>query len=211
MAIIKCRECGNPVSDKAVRCPHCGCVINANGAQPQNGKPEERPAAPYQGSSGSSRPVVAIVVALSIVAVLALGAVGFFCYRLIEHNEYADDYRLDSVPSETSVSYGNDDYAASDGADSSYGDYDYSLDSLERAAEITAERDLEYADISGLSTEELRILRNWIFAKHGYIFHSEDLQEYFGAKDWYTPVSTNVTAELTDVERRNVAFIKRYE
>jgi hypothetical protein len=142
---------------------------------------------------------------------LALGAVGFFCYRLIEHNEYADDYRLDSVPSEVSPTYGNgnDSYASSDGSDSSYDDY--SPDPLERAAEITAERDLEYADISGLSTEELRILRNWIFARHGYIFHSEDLQEYFGAKDWYTPISTNVTAELTDVERRNVAFIKRYE
>jgi len=25
MAIIKCQECGNEISDKAKKCPHCGC------------------------------------------------------------------------------------------------------------------------------------------------------------------------------------------
>ena len=28
MAIIKCPECGQDVSDKATSCPHCGCPIN---------------------------------------------------------------------------------------------------------------------------------------------------------------------------------------
>ena len=27
MALIKCTECGNPVSDKANNCPHCGCPV----------------------------------------------------------------------------------------------------------------------------------------------------------------------------------------
>ena len=33
MALIKCPECGNTVSDKAMSCPQCGCPIAAdNGA-----------------------------------------------------------------------------------------------------------------------------------------------------------------------------------
>jgi len=28
MAIIKCQNCGNDVSDKAKQCPHCGITIN---------------------------------------------------------------------------------------------------------------------------------------------------------------------------------------
>ena len=28
MALIKCTECGNMVSDKADRCPHCGCPVS---------------------------------------------------------------------------------------------------------------------------------------------------------------------------------------
>ena len=30
MALIKCPECGNEVSDKAVSCPQCGCPLVAS-------------------------------------------------------------------------------------------------------------------------------------------------------------------------------------
>ena len=29
MAIIKCPECGNDISDKAATCPHCGVNVQA--------------------------------------------------------------------------------------------------------------------------------------------------------------------------------------
>ena len=28
MALIKCSECGGTVSDKAEKCPHCGCPVS---------------------------------------------------------------------------------------------------------------------------------------------------------------------------------------
>ena len=30
MALIKCSECGNEISDKATSCPHCGCPCTSN-------------------------------------------------------------------------------------------------------------------------------------------------------------------------------------
>lgn len=27
MALIKCKECGKEISDKATACPHCGCPV----------------------------------------------------------------------------------------------------------------------------------------------------------------------------------------
>ncbi len=27
MALIKCTECGNEISEKAEQCPHCGCPL----------------------------------------------------------------------------------------------------------------------------------------------------------------------------------------
>ena len=27
MALIKCKECGREISDKATTCPHCGCPV----------------------------------------------------------------------------------------------------------------------------------------------------------------------------------------
>lgn len=66
-------------------------------------------------------------------------------------------------------------------------------------------------DLLGLSKQELRILRNEIFARHGYIFKSQDLRGYFSTKDWYKPQYNDVTRLLNTIEQRNVAFIQRHE
>lgn len=51
MALIKCTECGNMVSDKADRCPHCGCpvsvILSETARAPENPpvqEPAQRPA-----------------------------------------------------------------------------------------------------------------------------------------------------------------------
>jgi hypothetical protein len=74
-----------------------------------------------------------------------------------------------------------------------------------------SERLLTEEDISGLSKPELRILRNEIYARHGYIFKSKDLQDYFSAKDWYRPQHEDVSNLLNATEKKNVEFIKKHE
>jgi hypothetical protein len=76
---------------------------------------------------------------------------------------------------------------------------------------ITALRRLTDYDISGLSRTTLQIMRNEIFARHGYIFSRDDLSDYFNRKAWYTPSKYNVEKELSDIEKYNVNFIKSYE
>jgi hypothetical protein len=66
-------------------------------------------------------------------------------------------------------------------------------------------------DLKGLSKSELRIMRNEIYARHGYIFKSKDLQDYFSKKSWYTPLYNDVSNKLTDIEIKNVDFIKKHE
>lgn len=73
---------------------------------------------------------------------------------------------------------------------------------------------LRYAtadDLSGLDGSWLRILRNSIYARHGYIFKSADLRQYFGQFAWYNPRYSNVESQLSSVERANVKEIKRWE
>lgn len=65
-------------------------------------------------------------------------------------------------------------------------------------------------DIQDLTPAELRILRNAIFARHGYIFQSEDLKQYFSNFYDYHPVTRNVS-DFNSVENANVALIKLYE
>lgn len=72
-------------------------------------------------------------------------------------------------------------------------------------------RKLNRSDLSDYSKEELKILRNAIFAMHGRVFKSADLREYFGNCSWYEPRFENVDDDLTQIERANITLIKSLE
>ncbi len=79
----------------------------------------------------------------------------------------------------------------------------------------TLARRLTYADIAGKSKRELRMMRNEIYARHGYRFGKYDLQTNFENKSWYKPTTANginlYNNHFTQIERYNVKFIKQYE
>jgi hypothetical protein len=70
-------------------------------------------------------------------------------------------------------------------------------------------------DLSGLFTEDLRVLRNEIFARHGWVFKDKELQKTFEGMDWYKPDPTftadKVPTVLTEVEFKNVTALKQAE
>jgi YARHG domain len=66
-------------------------------------------------------------------------------------------------------------------------------------------------DVNNLLKIDLQTMRNEIFARHGYCFKKKDLREQFEDKDWYIPNTTDITKDLTDIEKKNIALIKKYE
>lgn len=74
---------------------------------------------------------------------------------------------------------------------------------------FASERLLTDEELALYPAAELRLMRNEIYARHGYIFKSEDLAAYFGAQSWYTPRTSQVT--LSSIEQKNVVKIRRYE
>lgn len=70
---------------------------------------------------------------------------------------------------------------------------------------------LNSEDLRLLDKAELKIMRNEIFARYGYKFKTKDMQEYFARQSWYRPAYADVTSMLSDVEKKNVDIIKRYE
>ena len=77
---------------------------------------------------------------------------------------------------------------------------------------FTATRLVSISELSSYSNSDLRIMRNEIFARHGYIFKKGgEMEKYFKSQSWYTPKYTNVDQYLSDVERQNVATIKSVE
>lgn len=74
-----------------------------------------------------------------------------------------------------------------------------------------SERKLTYSDIADLTSSEMRILRNSIYARHSYKFQSADLQEFFGRMSWYRPLYSDVSYDLSEIEKYNIMFLKNHE
>jgi hypothetical protein len=72
-------------------------------------------------------------------------------------------------------------------------------------------RVLKTADVENLTKEELEFMRNEIFARHGYCFAKKHLRQQFENEEWYVPNTIDIKGYLTDVEKKNIALIKRYE
>ena len=79
------------------------------------------------------------------------------------------------------------------------------------AYSFTSERIVTTADVAGLSSMQLKIMRNEIFARHGYIFKTRDMKEHFGRQNWYSPTRSDVSSLLLPIERQNIDFIKAAE
>ncbi|MBQ3600515.1 MAG: YARHG domain-containing protein [Lachnospiraceae bacterium] len=73
---------------------------------------------------------------------------------------------------------------------------------------------LSDSDVDWMSAEMLRLARNEIYARNGWIFESEDLRKYFNSQYWYEGLYTADEFDeswLNKYERANVELIKSYE
>ena len=70
---------------------------------------------------------------------------------------------------------------------------------------------LTASELTGFSDYDLKIMRNEIFARHGYIFNDNNLREYFSKQSWYNPQYADVSTMLTDLERSNIGLLKELE
>ena len=77
-------------------------------------------------------------------------------------------------------------------------------------AKINASKQkLTEKDLKNLRKLDLEILKNTIYARHGYAFKNGTFRTIFEQSDWYVPVSDNVEADLTPLEKENIALLSR--
>lgn len=65
-------------------------------------------------------------------------------------------------------------------------------------------------DIKNLRKLDLEIIKNSVFARHGYAFKKQTYRNFFEQTDWYIPVSNNVDKDLSPMEKENVALLNRF-
>jgi hypothetical protein len=66
-------------------------------------------------------------------------------------------------------------------------------------------------ELKNLRKLDLEIIRNTIFARHGYAFKSKNVRQFFDPIEWYIPIKENIDNELTALEKKNIALLSRLE
>lgn len=120
----------------------------------------------------------------------------------------SDDYIQDVSLDEFSIGGSSDDSSASDNAE---------------AAEVAMEdsngyilpdsdsRKLKKSDLAGMTAQQLSYAKNEIYARHGRVFKSSELQDYFNKKDWYEENDDFKDEDLSKKEAENTEFIAAYQ
>ena len=77
------------------------------------------------------------------------------------------------------------------------------------------QRYLTEEDLKGLTAQELNYAKNEIYARHGRLFLSNELQAYFSSKTWYSGIYSADSFDsqnlLSNMEKKNAEIIRDME
>ena len=198
-----CKHCGSEIEKKGISCPNNGCG--------RQGLPPEALFCPDCGFSISSPEIIlksksgrnlnqgiiiSSVVVIGVIVVILV--IGFFI-----------QYDSAKSPAQENSS------SVSDNSNGNSGD-DVSYNSLSGKYPFASTRYLTSDDLNYLSKFELKIMRNEVFARHGFVFQTADMNEYFNSQTWYKNIpklgnNDEVYNYLSEIEKSNIKLIKSYE
>ena len=77
-------------------------------------------------------------------------------------------------------------------------------------------KELTLDDIIGMSSKDLRLAINEMYARHGYYFGPGANQRYFDEKSWYNPDMSikspnDIVENFTEIENKNLSFLATQE
>ncbi len=184
---ITCNRCGNLLAPNARICPKCGAQVNYTDQtvrmqQPQMQQQQYAPQ-PFQQKKGNNTMLLVIITFLLIIAIIFLAV---FLFK-------NSDKKKQTTPAKTEQTETIQ--------------KDMPKDRLAQLQEVVDQRNLSTSEVDELSKNDKRLLRNYIYARHGYIFKDSQLSNYFGQFSWYSgryTSSDQVEQMFNSYERANV-------
>ena len=177
---------------------------------------------------------IIIPVAFFLVALLIYGVATMDILPKISFNEIyssvAEKFKSDKpddadapVPNDVSAednsepdsgAASNEDEAISENNSSDGDSSDGALDENYLLPSSTKELTLD--DIIGMSSKDLRLAINEMYARHGYYFGPGANQRYFDEKSWYNPDMSikspnDIVENFTEIENKNLSFLATQE
>ncbi len=234
-----CGNCGKPVDDDTVFCPHCGArvaeKIQAEEAETYTPSPPEpaprRTQPKSSGKTGKSGPPVWLILLGVFLLAVVIGAGG----RLIfsrkdpkpenkvsseEKKEQKEEKEKQEAEEEPAIDRDDSDSDDSE-PDDRWDDEpeEPASEDWENAEYIIPDslsRRLSDAEIAELARDnkKLNYAKNEIYARYGYIFKKQELYDHFCTKSWYSPEYTDqedAAAFFTPAAKSNAERMGAYE
>ncbi len=182
----KCQNCGNPLKPGMTFCNNCGSKVEV--------QKETKPIDNNYGNGNNNKKKVFIIA--GIVCVLVVGGLLIGGKSLMNKPQDVEAYNQSEKEDKENTNKENT-----------------NNDNKDYIIEDSSTRYLTKEELSKYSEKQLAYIRNEIFARNGYIFDTEAYSNYFYDKSWYkpNPEFSGNESELNDVEKSNVALIKKLE
>ncbi len=228
-----CQKCGKALKPNAAFCTVCGTPTEGNALKPN--VPHDTTNVNKRGKKNN-----ALIVLVTVLAVLMVCAVSVTAYIVFNpdsdlavfitgnDDDFSDDYRDDRYDSDDRNDKDDrdedddldrdedSDFSLYDDEYDEYDDYDdYEYDDYDdHDDDYLFPSDTKYISheyLDNLTRDEVALIRNEIYARHGYIFSSEPYKSYFNEKDWYYPNPSFSDSDFNAIEKANKDFIVKYE
>ena len=70
---------------------------------------------------------------------------------------------------------------------------------------------LSESEVAAMDGEQIQFIINQIYAKNGYVFQTESIQNYFSRMPWYVAVSSDASRlQMSSLDRSNLNLLVRY-
>lgn len=231
--MIYCSQCGSILKEEDNFCSKCGAkqhvddlMSNTQRINYNEGKQTGEEPIGHRSKKHSGHKKWYKIIIIGVLIVLIILSVGFGSYyiyssKLAAENTQKSNTHPNITPKSNNNSNSSSTTASTDKNQSNNSKADTNTNNT--AAKIkssdnyifpkSGDEKLSDSDLSSLSKENLSLVRNEIFARHGYVFQSEPYKSYFNGKSWYKPNSNfkGTNEELNSAERYNLQLILKYE
>lgn len=218
-----CNRCGRNVSsesattEKTERCPNCNKLLKS-GVMFCSECGTSLVKETVEKSKKNGGALVFLIALLIAVLIGGIGAVGYLYLKNVFPDKDVTDANAETKDREEDTEDGKKFFEEATEEESG--------ESVEPETEIVRDEDrareeeylfpsdrkyISEEDLIGKEKDEVAMIRNEIYARHGYIFNKEPFKSYFESKEWYVPNKNFNDSVFNEIEKTNKDFLVKYE